>query len=354
MWSERTERLVERVEGIVSPVYLVGGPVRDELLGLEAKDFDFATPILPDEVERLIRAAGRRPYRVGKRFGTLGLRVDGHLVEITTFRSDVYERYSRHPEVTYSTDLEDDLARRDFTVNAMARTPEGGLVDPFGGRDDLAARTIRTVGDPRERFSEDPLRLLRAARFAAQLDFRIEDETLTAMRDVADSILPVSRQRWTAEIDALLCSANPEIGLGYLADTGLLRWILPEVAVQLEYPDDSGRRTLFADTVGEVVRARAGLDEPRDSIEELWAALLSNVAVPYLPTDVEPSDPASPARFAAGMAERIGNGLRWSRLRVRGVGDLIEFAGLGPDVRGDDPRDDELGDEERRDHPEER
>ena len=345
MWSERTERIIERVERIVSPVHLVGGPVRDELLGIEAKDYDFATPLVPDEVERLIKAAGRRPYRVGKRFGTMGVRVDGHLAEITTFRSDTYHRYSRHPEVTYSTDLEDDLSRRDFTVNAMARTPDGELVDPFGGRADLTSRTIRTVGDPGERFSEDPLRLLRAARFAAQLDFRIEEETLAAMREVADTILPVSRQRWTAELDALLATRNPEIGLGYLADTDLLRWILPEVAIQLEHASGEGRGATFSDTIAEVMRVRDSLSDPLDSIEELWAALLCNIAIPYLPADTEPSDPASPARFAAGMAERIGEGLRWSRSRVRAVGDLLEFRGFGLDVSGDDPRDDQVGDE---------
>ena len=161
------------VEAIVEPVYLVGGSVRDLLMGRSCEDYDFATSRTPDEVEAAVRVAGRRPYLVGKRFGTVAFKVGGHMVEVTTFRAETYPDSSRRPDVRYLDDLGDDLARRDFTINAIALHGDA-LIDPHGGRADIERRLIRCVGDPGERFAEDPLRLLRAARFASQLGFEVE------------------------------------------------------------------------------------------------------------------------------------------------------------------------------------
>ena len=137
------------------------------MLGFIPKDYDFTTRHNPDEIETLVRAAGKRAYVTGKRFGTIGFKVDGQMVEVTTFRSERYTGASRKPEVEYVTNLYKDLARRDFTFNAMARGLDGELIDPHGGRYDLRSKFVRTVGNPTIRFKEDPLRLLRAARFSA-------------------------------------------------------------------------------------------------------------------------------------------------------------------------------------------
>ena len=144
---------------------MVGGSVRDRLLGQEPKDYDFATPLTPDEIEAVVRAHGRKPYLVGKRFGTVGFKVDGHMVEVTTFRSEKYKSGSRKPEVAFVTDINADLSRRDFTINAIALLPDGSLCDPHGGTEDIRKHVVRCVGKPKDRFTEDPLRLLRMCRF---------------------------------------------------------------------------------------------------------------------------------------------------------------------------------------------
>ncbi len=321
------DALIARVNEIVSPAYLVGGSVRDLLMGREPKDYDFSTPLTPDEVETAVRAHGRKPYLVGKRFGTVGFRVDGQLVEVTTFRRESYLPQNRKPMVEFTDHLEDDLSRRDFTVNAIAIGPDGELVDPFGGREDIEAEVIRTVGDPFERLAEDPLRMLRAARFAAQLGFSVDEETLQAMSSVAHTLLPISRQRWTAELDSLLVSPDPAAGLEILSQTDLIRWVLPEVALQREYSDDGELGTLWQSTLTRVAEAPP-------VAEARWAALLADVALPFLPQPESRAprcgeqpctavDEEAVRRLAAGFVEKIGLSLRWSSKRIAEVADLV-------------------------------
>lgn len=217
-----------QVEAIISPVYLVGGPVRDALLGKQPQDFDYTTPLLPEQVEERIRAAGRRPYKMGARFGTLGFKLDGSLVEVTTFRDEVYKPGSRYPEVTFGCNLEEDLARRDFTINAIAYN--GELHDPFDGRADLEQRIIRAVGSPTKRMTEDPLRMLRAARFCAQLGFSCDLDVLSALTDLRHLVLTISAQRWDHELTRLICAPYPLLGVAVLAQSGLLNLIFPELA----------------------------------------------------------------------------------------------------------------------------
>ena len=195
-YSQRTGVLdIEaEVSKIISPVYLIGGSVRDGILGGTPKDYDFATPLLPDEVEERVKRSGKRANLKGKRFGTIGFSVAGQFVEITTFRSETYTPGSRKPKVMYVSNIAQDLGRRDFTFNAIA-SQKGRAIDPFGGKADIEARLIKAVGNPADRFREDPLRMLRAARFASQLEFDVDPATEKAATKKAYHILDVSRER---------------------------------------------------------------------------------------------------------------------------------------------------------------
>lgn len=290
------------VEAIVEPVFLVGGSVRDLMMGRQCQDYDFATSRTPDEVEAAVRAAGRHPYLVGKRFGTVGFKVEGHLVEVTTFRAESYPDSSRRPEVRFLADLGDDLARRDFTINAIALHGDEA-VDPFGGRDDIAARLVRAVGNAPDRFDEDPLRLLRAARFASQLGFGIETRTHEAMRENAGRILSVARERRAAELDKLLVGAGAASALRLLDETRLLGYLLPELVPLAESP--GWEATL------------ASVEAAAPEATERWSALLRDVAAPYLEGSVL-SDEVT-AALGAEIAERIGYGLRWPNARREAV-----------------------------------
>lgn len=284
--------LLAAVDGVVSPAYLVGGSVRDVIMGRACEDLDFATPLSPDAIESAIRAAGRRPYLMGKRFGTVGFTLDGRKIEVTTFRAETYGGRKR-PDVELLAQLEADLAHRDFTVNAMALR-DGVLIDPFGGVDDIRARTIRCVGEPRQRLEEDPLRMLRAARFVSTLAFSVDGPTADACRRLARRILAVSRERWLLELDRLLLGRDVGAGLRALADLGLLRFVLPELQLQVGYDQNSPwhERTLFEHTIGVVESV------PPD-LTMRWAALLHDSGKPYARVD-------KPGRSTYVMHERIG------------------------------------------------
>jgi tRNA nucleotidyltransferase/poly(A) polymerase len=320
------DEVIERVSAIMNPVYLVGGSVRDALMGRTCTDFDFSTPLTPDLIESAVRAAGRRPYLMGKRFGTVAFRLDGLTIEVTTFRSEDYVAGSRRPSVEFLPDLEHDLSRRDFTINAMARHGDE-LIDLFGGREDLEAGLVRAVGDPAERFAEDPLRMLRAARFVSQLDFAIDEGTQLAARQLAPAILSVARERWMIELDRLLVGPGVESSLHLLADTRLIGFLLPEVGLQsgIVLPDDLGT-SLFDETVVAVGSA------PGDVISR-WGALLMDVAEAYLPEpgvgEVEFSGGNRRARalLSAEIVERTALYLKWSNGRREEVKRLVGLGG---------------------------
>jgi len=313
-----TRRLFDAVEQVVAPVYLVGGSVRDLLMGRPCDDYDFATPLTPDEVEQRVRAAGRRPYLIGKRFGTIGFKVDGDSVEVTTFRAESYSKGSRKPRVEFLADLGDDLARRDFTVNAIAMRGET-VIDPCGGAADIEGRVVRAVGDARVRFKEDPLRILRAARFASQLDFAVADDTVAAMARGSYHILNVARERWVAELDKLLVGPSAGVALRLLADTGLLRYLLPEMQLQVGYDQHSAwhHRTLFEHTIG-VVEAT-----PPD-VTLRWAALLHDAGKPYARVDKPGrSTYARHELIGAEIVDRTALYLKWSAARRAEVRELV-------------------------------
>jgi tRNA nucleotidyltransferase (CCA-adding enzyme) len=253
---------------IISPLYQVGGSVRDELLNRTARDYDFATPLLPDDIESRIRTAGKRPYLVGKRYGTVGIKLHDKLVEITTFRSDKYVSGSRLPKVSFVPSIVEDLARRDLTINAMARTDEG-LIDPFGGALDIKARLIRCVGSPGERFSEDPLRMLRCVRFVADLGFEIEAETARSIDTHGALIISVSEQRIASELDKLLISDHWIRGLFILDECHLLRYVLPELHNSINHQYLSVATTVFP-------------SEAEPNLADRWAILLkSTINFPF-------------------------------------------------------------------------
>jgi putative nucleotidyltransferase with HDIG domain len=220
--------IVRRIRDAGGQAYLVGGCLRDLILGRAAKDWDIATDLTPEQVRPLFR----RVHDVGARFGTLLVPAAGVIYDVTTFRTEADYRDGRHPEsVDFARDIVEDLRRRDFTINAMAWAPgNDAIVDPFEGLLDLARREIRAVGDPRERFAEDALRLLRAIRQATELDFRIEDATFQAIRAEADGLARISAERIRDELNKMLLSPTPSRGFLLMRDTGLLERVLPELA----------------------------------------------------------------------------------------------------------------------------
>ncbi|MCU1437424.1 MAG: tRNA nucleotidyltransferase [Naasia sp.] len=210
---------------------LVGGPVRDAFLARPLLDLDFTTDAHPDRILEIVRPVASTHWDVGRAFGTIGALVAGEKVEITTYRSDSYNEQSRKPEVRFGSSLEEDLVRRDFTVNAMAlRLPERVLVDPTGGIEDLMARRLRTPQLPDVSFSDDPLRMMRAARFTAQLGFTVDGDARASMADLAERLEIVSAERIREELSRLVLAGTPREGIELLVDTGLADRFLPELS----------------------------------------------------------------------------------------------------------------------------
>src|SRR6187431_209795 len=239
---------------------LVGGPVRDAFLGRTSADLDFTTSATPDETLALLTRWGDAHWDIGKEFGTIGARrfagrrsqgAQDVVVEVTTYRTDEYDPTSRKPQVAFGDSLEGDLSRRDFTVNSMAvRVPDLAFVDPFDGLTDLAAGVLRTPVDPRQSFDDDPLRMMRAARFAAQLGFAVDPAARAAIVDMADRIAIVSAERVRDELSKLMVSSAPRRGLELLVDTGLADHVLPELpALRLERDEHHRHKDVYEHTL---------------------------------------------------------------------------------------------------------
>jgi poly(A) polymerase len=284
--QEITRRLAGVFAAAGEELYLVGGIVRDVILARDVPtDLDFATSAQTTRTRELVEAAGAASvYLVGERFGTVGAVFaapdQSESIEITTYRSEVYPDETRFPEVAFDATLTDDLARRDFTMNAIAvDATSGSLVDPWHGEADIALAVVRAVGNPDERFQEDPLRLLRAARFVSQLGFRLDWETEQAMARQAASLARISRERILAELTALLVGPYVDHGLDVLRRTTLFDVALPELRPLLEEADADltarfGREKDLWDHTVRVVRQAP----PRPAVR--WAALLHDAAKP--------------------------------------------------------------------------
>lgn len=241
------DELGERFVAAGHSLHLVGGPVRDAMLGRLQQDLDFTTSAHPEVVERLVRGWADAVWDIGRAFGTIGCRKGGWTIEITTFRSEEYSPDSRKPEVVYGIDLAGDLGRRDFTVNAMAVSiPDRVFDDPYGGVVDLAHRVLRTPGRPEDSFSDDPLRMMRAARFAAQLGFDVAPEVVEAMTAMAERIDVISAERVRDELVKLVCAPDPRRGLALLVETGLAERVLPELpALRLERDEHHRHKDVY-------------------------------------------------------------------------------------------------------------
>lgn len=282
------DELARRFQEAGFSLALVGGSVRDALLGRLGNDLDFTTDARPEDVLKIVRPWADAVWEVGIAFGTVGVQKQARVgdadrcfqIEVTTYRSEAYDRSSRKPEVSYGDSIEEDLVRRDFTVNAMAvALPEKTFIDPHGGIGDLEARVLRTPGTPEESFSDDPLRMMRAARFAAQLDFDVAPEVVTAIKDMAGRIEIVSAERVRDELNKLILSAHPRKGLTLLVDTGLAGHVLPELpALRLESDEHHRHKDVYDHTLIVLEQAMALEEEPDLALR--LAALLHDIGKP--------------------------------------------------------------------------
>ena len=232
---------------------LVGGPVRDAILGRLGNDLDFTTNALPQETKKILNEWAENVWDTGIAFGTVAGKRGDTTVEVTTYRTEHYDADSRKPTVEYGKDINGDLSRRDFTVNAMAlelTTDKPVFIDPFNGLQDLAEKTLRTPGLPNDSFNDDPLRMMRAARFASQLDFEIEPDVLTSIRELAHRISIISAERVRDEFTKILMSSNPRKGITILVDTGLADLVLPEIPkLRLEVDEHHHHKDVYEHSI---------------------------------------------------------------------------------------------------------
>ncbi|NLT55033.1 MAG: CCA tRNA nucleotidyltransferase [Actinomycetales bacterium] len=313
---------------------LVGGPVRDALLGRQAPDLDFTTDARPDTTSRLLRRWADAHWEIGKDYGTIGARKGDVVVEVTTYRSESYDPASRKPEVTYGDTLEGDLGRRDFTVNAMAvELPALTFVDPFNGLTDLAAGRLRTPGTAQDSFTDDPLRMMRAARFSAQLGFDVVPEVEAAMRELGERIRIVSAERVRVELEKTLLAAAPRRGLELLVRTGLADHVLPELpALRLEIDEHHHHKDVYEHTLTVLEQAIALEDGPDgpvpgpDLVLRL-AALLHDIGKPA----TRRFEPGGGVSFhhhelvGAKLTARRMRALRFDSATVKQVARLVEL-----------------------------
>ncbi|MFX1759055.1 tRNA nucleotidyltransferase [Rhodococcus gordoniae] len=265
-------------------LYLVGGSVRDALLGRLGTDLDFTTDARPEVVQELLRGFVDHQWDTGIDFGTISAVKGLEQLEITTFRSDAYDRVTRHPIVKYGTSLEDDLVRRDFTVNAMAvrigADGAGEFVDPLGGMDALLAGVLDTPAKPEDSFHDDPLRMLRAARFVSQLGFALTERVHTAIVAMADEILRISAERVQAELDKLILGDYPIEGIDTMVETGLAQRVIPEIpAMKLEIDEHHQHKDVYWHSLT-VLKQAIDLEDGDPDLVLRWAALLHDIGKP--------------------------------------------------------------------------
>ncbi|MFC7217146.1 CCA tRNA nucleotidyltransferase [Streptomyces polyrhachis] len=295
--SPVADELARRFEEAGFTLALVGGSVRDALLGRLGNDLDFTTDARPEDVLRIVRPWADAVWEVGIAFGTVGCQKEApggdgsqtrsgsdnqrFQIEVTTYRSESYDRTSRKPEVSYGDTIEEDLVRRDFTVNAMAvALPAKEFIDPHDGLQDLAAQVLRTPGTPEQSFDDDPLRMMRAARFASQLGFEVAPEVQAAMKDMAARIEIVSAERVRDELNKLLLGAHPRAGLKLLVDTGLAEYVLPELPMlRLERDEHHRHKDVYEHSLT-VLEQAIDLEQDGPDLTLRLAALLHDIGKP--------------------------------------------------------------------------
>ncbi len=255
---------------------IVGGAIRNQLLNLPVKEWDLTTNARPDKIEQIIRSFGcKKIGTIGKRFGTITGEFNSEPIEVTTYRSEDYSIDSRKPIVEFGSSLEEDLARRDFTVNAIAYDLEKNkLIDPYDGQGDIEDKIIRSVGDARDRFNEDPLRMLRAIRFMVQLNFEIEPETLGGIKVEKERFAILSSERVAGEMDKILLASKPSRAIEVMVETGLINYILPELLPSINIEFEAHQHKDIYHHILQV------LDQTPPIIELRWCALLHDIAKP--------------------------------------------------------------------------
>jgi poly(A) polymerase len=265
-------------------LYLVGGSVRDALLGRLSPDLDFTTDARPEQVQQILRRWADNIWDTGIEFGTIGVGKGDHRLEITTFRADTYDQVSRNPEVRFGDRLEDDLVRRDFTANAMAVriTPDGPgeFLDPLGGLAALRDRVLDTPAAPEVSFGDDPLRMLRAARFVSQLGFGVAPRVREAIEQMAPQLSRISAERIAAELDKLVLGGDPTAGIDLLVQTGMGEVVLPEVGgMQMAIDEHHQHKDVYEHSLT-VLRQAIALEDDGPDLVLRWAALLHDIGKP--------------------------------------------------------------------------
>ncbi|HWT47547.1 MAG TPA: CCA tRNA nucleotidyltransferase [Mycobacterium sp.] len=322
-------------------LYLVGGSVRDALLGRLSPDLDFATDARPEQVQQIVRRWADAVWDTGIKFGTVGVGKGEHRLEITTFRADTYNQVSRNPDVRFGDRLDDDLVRRDFTVNAMAVriTPNGPgeFLDPLGGLAALGAGLLDTPAAPSVSFGDDPLRMLRAARFVSQLGFTVAPRVREAIEEMAPQLARISVERVAAELDKLLLGANPVAGIDLLVQTGMGEVVLPEVGdMQMAIDEHHQHKDVYQHSLT-VLRQAIALEDP-DTGPDLvlrWAALLHDIGKPATRRH-EPNGGVSFHHHevvGAKMARKRLRALKYSKQMIDDISQLVylhlRFHGYG-------------------------
>ncbi len=310
---------------------LVGGPVRDAMLGRHHNDLDFTTSARPDETERLLKRWAEATWDMGRAFGTIGCRKGEWDVEVTTYRSESYDPSSRKPDVDFGDSLDGDLGRRDFTVNAMAvRLPGREVEDPHGGVVDLAHRVLRTPGRPEDSFSDDPLRMMRAARFAAQLGFSVDESVVAAMTAMAGRIEIISAERVRDELVKLICAPYPRLGLTLLVETGLAAHVLPELpALALERDEHHRHKDVYEHTLTvleQAIELEDRLGGKPDFVSR-FAALMHDVGKPRTRKFVDDGTVTFHHHDVVGakLTRKRMKALRFSNDQIEAVSQLVEL-----------------------------
>ncbi len=339
--SPLAEELAERFAQAGHRLYLVGGSVRDALLGRPSSDLDFTTDARPDRVLKIVSEWGDAVWDVGIAFGTVGVTKKGMQLEITTFRADSYDGVGRRPEVTFGDTIEGDLLRRDFTVNAMAiDLASKAFIDPHDGLHALSEKVLDTPATPQESFADDPLRMLRAARFSAQLGFLASPRVVEAMQSMAGEIDRITAERVQAELSKLLLAADPRPGLELLVDTGLADRVLPEVSgMRLAIDEHHQHKDVYQHSLT-VLEQAIDLETSHEPTSEpdlilRLAALLHDVGKP----DTREFQPGGGVSFhhhevvGARMARKRLRALKFSKEIIDDVSQLVflhlRFHGYG-------------------------
>ncbi|WP_147261249.1 CCA tRNA nucleotidyltransferase [Pseudonocardia hierapolitana] len=322
------EELASRFADAGHRLYLVGGSVRDALIGREVSDLDFTTDARPEEILDVVRGWTDAVWDTGIAFGTVGARKRGTTVEITTFRADAYDRVSRNPIVRFGDSIEDDLVRRDFTVNAMAvelTGPERRFVDPYGGLAALSAGTLDTPAAPEDSFADDPLRMLRAARFVSQLGLTPAQRVVVAMTNMADELDRITRERVQAELSKLILGTHPRRAIELMVDTGLCEHVLPEVpAMRLAIDEHMQHKDVYTHSLVVMEQAIDRETDGPDLVLRL-AALLHDIGKP----DTRRKEPDGRVSFhhhevvGAKMVRRRLRELKYPKAIVDDVAQLV-------------------------------